>query len=73
MRVLTRLLMGANLLLFVAAIAAAQTGAAVTGVVAEMEAGTDQGLDWHTDVKKSTWRRLAIIVHLSDEPFDGGI
>jgi len=35
MRALTRLLMGAILLLFMAAIAAAQTGAAVTGVVAD--------------------------------------
>ena len=35
MRALTRLLMGAILLLFVAAIAAAQTGAAVTGVVTD--------------------------------------
>src|SRR5438552_12036797 len=35
MRALTRLLMGVNLLLFVAAIAAAQTGAAVTGVVTD--------------------------------------
>src|SRR5438552_5577643 len=35
MRALTRLLMGVILLLFVPAIAAAQTGAAVTGVVAD--------------------------------------
>src|SRR5437870_11637968 len=35
MRALTRLLMGGILLLFVAAIAAAQTGAAVTGVVTD--------------------------------------
>src|SRR2546427_11444711 len=35
MRALTRLLMGAILFLFMAAIAAAQTGAAVTGVVAD--------------------------------------
>jgi len=35
MRALTRLLMGVILLLFMAAIAAAQTGAAVTGVVAD--------------------------------------
>jgi len=35
MSALTRLLMGAILLLFVAAIAAAQTGAAVTGVVTD--------------------------------------
>src|SRR2546427_4623666 len=44
MRALTRLLMGVILLLFMAAIAAAQTGAAVTGVVADTSGAVFPGL-----------------------------
>src|SRR5262249_60990154 len=44
----------------------------VSGVVAEMSAGTDQGLGWHDDCNDGG-RRLAVIVHLSDAPYDGGV
>lgn len=43
----------------------------VSGVLAEMSPGTDHVLGWHDDCNDPT-RRLALIVHLSDTPFDGG-
>ena len=43
----------------------------VSGVLAEMLPGTDHVLGWHDDCNDAT-RRLALIVHLSDGPFEGG-
>ncbi|HEX7848261.1 MAG TPA: 2OG-Fe(II) oxygenase [Sphingomonas sp.] len=43
----------------------------VSGVLAEMLPGTDHVLGWHDDCNDAT-RRLALIVHLSDAPFEGG-
>ena len=45
----------------------------ITGVVAEMAAGTDQGLGWHDDRNDGGLRRLAATVHLSDAPYEGGV
>lgn len=45
----------------------------ITGFVAEMAAGTGQGLGWHDDRNEGgLGRRLAITVHLSDAPYEGG-
>jgi hypothetical protein len=43
----------------------------VSGVLAEMLPGTDHVLGWHDDCNDPA-RRLALIVHLSDGPFEGG-
>ena len=45
----------------------------VTGAVAEMAAGTDQGLEWHNDRNDGGFRRLAVAIHLSDVPYEGGL
>ena len=44
----------------------------ITGVVAEMAAGTDQGLGWHDD-RNDGLRRLAVTIHLSETPYEGGL
>jgi len=44
----------------------------VTGVVAEMAADTDQGLEWHNDRNDGGYRRLGVTIHLSDVPHEGG-
>ena len=45
----------------------------ITGFVAEMAVGTGQGLGWHDDRNEGgLGRRLAITVHLSDAPYEGG-
>jgi hypothetical protein len=45
----------------------------ITGAVAEMAAGTDQGLGWHDDRNDGGFRRLAVTVHLSETPYEGGL
>ena len=45
----------------------------ITGAVAEMAAGTDQGLGWHNDRNDGGFRRLAVSIHLSDVPYEGGL
>jgi len=45
----------------------------ITGAVAEIAAGTDQGLGWHDDRNDGGRRQLAIAIHLSDEPYEGGL
>ncbi|MEP7118941.1 MAG: 2OG-Fe(II) oxygenase [Acidobacteriota bacterium] len=54
------------------AAAGCQTVNLVTGVVAEMAAGTDQGLGWHDD-RNDALRRLAVTIHLSETPYEGGL
>lgn len=45
----------------------------LTGFVAEMAAGTGQGLGWHDDRNEGgLGRRLAVTVHLSDASYEGG-
>jgi hypothetical protein len=46
----------------------------VAGFVAEMAAGTGQGLGWHNDLNEGgLGRRLAVTVHLSDTAYEGGL
>jgi 2OG-Fe(II) oxygenase superfamily len=45
----------------------------ITGTVAEMAAGTDQGLGWHDDRNDGGLRKLAVTIHLSDAPYEGGL
>jgi 2OG-Fe(II) oxygenase superfamily len=45
----------------------------ITGTVAEMAAGTDQGLGWHDDRNDGGLRRLAVTIHLSETPYEGGL
>ncbi|MEO8259981.1 MAG: 2OG-Fe(II) oxygenase [Acidobacteriota bacterium] len=46
----------------------------LAGVVAEIGAGTGQELGWHNDLHEGALgRRLAVTIHLSDEPYDGGV
>ena len=46
----------------------------LAGFVAEMAAGTGQGLGWHDDrIEGGLGRRLAVAVHLSDTSYEGGL
>ena len=46
----------------------------ITGVVAEIAAGTGQELGWHNDRHEGgLGRRIAVTIHLSDVPYDGGL
>ena len=45
----------------------------ITGTVAEMAAGTDQGLGWHDDRNDGGLRRLAVTIQLSEAPYEGGL
>lgn len=45
----------------------------ITGTVAEIAAGTDQGLGWHDDRNDGGLRQLAVTIHLSDAPYEGGL
>lgn len=44
----------------------------VDGLIGEMAADTEQRLDWHDDLNDGGFRRLAIIMHLSEAPCAGG-
>ncbi|HSX57263.1 MAG TPA: 2OG-Fe(II) oxygenase [Sphingomonas sp.] len=44
-----------------------------TGLVGEMAPASGQGLDWHDDQNDGGFRRLAVTVHLSDAPYEGGV
>ena len=59
---------------WVEATAGCDTLGQMTGVVAEIAAGTGQELGWHNDRNEGgLGRRLAATVHLSDEPYEGGL
>lgn len=59
---------------WVEAAAGCETLSRMSGVVAEMAAGTDQGLGWHNDRNDGgLGRRLAVAIHLSDAPHEGGV
>ena len=46
----------------------------ISGVVAEIAAGTGQELGWHNDRNEGgLGRRLAVTIHLSDALYDGGL
>ena len=46
----------------------------LAGLVAEIGADTGQELGWHNDLHEGALdRRLAVTIHLSDEPYDGGV
>jgi hypothetical protein len=46
----------------------------LAGLVAEIGAGTGQELGWHNDLHEGVLdRRLAVTIHLSDEPYEGGV
>jgi 2OG-Fe(II) oxygenase superfamily len=55
------------------AAAGCETVNLIAGAVAEMAAGTDQGLGWHDDRNDGGLRRLAVTVHLSETPYEGGL
>ena len=44
----------------------------VSGLVAQMEPGSEDVLGWHDDCATYRFRRIALIVHMSDGPFAGG-
>jgi hypothetical protein len=54
-------------------IAGCETLRHATGLVGEMAPASGQGLDWHDDQNDGGFRRLAVTVHLSDAPYDGGV
>ena len=59
---------------WVEATAGCETLSRMTGVVAETAAGTGQELGWHNDLNEGgLGRRLGATIHLSDEPYDGGL
>jgi hypothetical protein len=58
---------------WVEAVAGCEPLTRLSGVVAEMAADTGQELGWHNDRTDETRdRRLAVTVHLSDAPYEGG-
>lgn len=71
-RLLRFLLERPSFLLWAQAIAGCETLHHVTGLIGEMAPGTQQGLDWHDDLNDGGLRRLAVTVHLSDAPCEGG-
>ena len=59
---------------WVEATAGCETLSRISGVVAEISAGTGQELGWHNDRNDGgLGRRLAVTIHLSDVPYDGGL
>ena len=59
---------------WVEATAGCETLSRISGVVAEIAAGTGQELGWHNDRNDGgLGRRLAVTIHLSDVPYDGGL
>jgi hypothetical protein len=59
---------------WVEAAAGCDTLSGISGVVAEIAAGTGQELGWHNDRNDGgLGRRLAATIHLSDVPYDGGL
>ena len=55
------------------AAAGCETVNLITGAVAEMAAGTEHGLGWHDDRNDGGLRQLAVAIHLSDGPYEGGL
>ena len=44
----------------------------ITGVVGEIAADADQEIGWHNDLNEAL-RRIAVTIHLSDSPYEGGM